>query len=78
MNFLFNISNKISSFFKSSNNKNNEIQILSIKDNINPKPNLYKFKILLNKYFKYNLFYHWIQVCKNKNKKLLDYVTFNN
>tara|TARA_B100001094_G_scaffold258012_1_gene257682 strand:- start:926 stop:1168 length:243 start_codon:yes stop_codon:yes gene_type:complete len=78
MNFLYNIPNKFISFFKSSNNKNNQVQILNIKNNINPKPkpNFNKFKIILNKYFKYNLFYHWKNTYKNKNKKLLDYTTF--
>lgn len=72
MNFLYSIPNIITSFFKSSNNKNNEIQILNVKDNINPKSNLHKFR-----YIKYNLFYHWKLVSKNKNKKLLDYATFS-
>lgn len=73
MLFLYNFFNKFITFFNSNN-----IQTINVKDNINPTINtdIHKVKIIFNKYLNYNLFYHWKNTYKNKNKKLLDYVTF--
>ena len=67
MLFLYISFGKLITFFNSNN-----IETINIKDNINPTINTYvdKIEIIFNKYLNYNLFYHWKNIYKNKNKNI--------